>query len=660
MVKPANEQLGLVDFLGLVVCPALFERLDRAFPEFGWTRTDRGWKATDREFTKATYGVRPELVVCTRPFGFTVYGKGTTSWTTYVNRGTAPTGQDFLEAGRKLAKLAGVAAPALSGAGHQAEAREEAVEEAVEKAVDAHSPHRPEELAEAFLAVAKRALRSEAAGPVRACLAEKWGLDAPRLKNLPLGFYSSPGDMKSRLGEAGVRPEETEAFGLLGDARWTGHLVGVIRDPAGRLVRFWGWDIRGKPDAVVRCFDLTDLDQASDQVHGAPRHDAAESSQPGRPEEPPPAPGGEREPPSQTVRDVAEEVEMHTGRLDHYAGREFLGLPQRVLEGLDEATLGLRGLVLLAAGANVGRTTLALQLGTDVVVHNQDACLLFVSLEMSRWDILTRIKSRLAGMDWKRLVLGSRKGPDEAAYTLDEVADMLEAEQMLARIGRRVRILDRENCPVLTADAVLENLRQLEAKSGARRAFVVVDHLQLWPAGAGPAQGAPPPAGLADAQAAAVARIRDAVPDGAVMAVVDVRGVAAGSRGAWWDELASVTGACHGDRGADMAFCLRPFDEGELRAAYAQQHGDASESGSGPTRDAVRQWKRTLQERDGITLNKLTVAGGRDGVEKGELDLTFHFRRSEFEEGLPQWDGWRAAGTRLAPGPGRRWKSIAR
>src|SRR5450759_1029970 len=53
-----------VDFLENEVLPALFERLDAAFPEFGWKRTSRGWTATDRDFTKTLTGARPGRVVC--------------------------------------------------------------------------------------------------------------------------------------------------------------------------------------------------------------------------------------------------------------------------------------------------------------------------------------------------------------------------------------------------------------------------------------------------------------------------------------------------------------------------------------------------------------------------------------------------------------------
>ncbi len=449
-----DRQTGLVDFLALEVCPALFDRLDRAFPEFGWTRTGRGWKATNREYTKATFGVRPDRVVCNRSLGFLVYGQGTTNWISYISNGTSPTGRDFVEAAHKLAGLAGVDAA---------------------------------------------------------------GLDLP----------------------------------------WTAEEA--VENPAA--------------DVCANCANLEKL------------------KTPLRPERPGPEPQVEH------VRNVVDEVQDHAERLDRYAGREFIGLPQRTLETLDEVTLGLRGLMLLAAAPSDARTALAIQFGTDVVVHNEDACLLFVSLEMSRWDILTRMKSRLAGMDWEKLVLGSGKGPDEAAFTMDELADIEEAEQMMAEIGRRVRILDEQNCPQPTVETVLEHLSQLKAKSGANRAFVLVNHLQLWP--------------IADHQ------LRDAAEGDAVMVVSEARG--------------SIS--------PDIALLLRPFDEHELRAAYTTHHGQLEGKSEDEQSNAARQWRDAL-EREGINLHKLAIADGRDGVQKAVVDLSFHFRRFDFEEGLPKWDCW--------------------
>lgn len=132
---------------------------------------------------------------------------------------------------------------------------------------------------------------------------------------------------------------------------------------------------------------------------------------------------------AEEILHVAEELRAHEERLEKWRGREYIGLPQKTLDDLDQATLGLRGLMVLAAAPNVGKTALSVQLGTDVVVHNPDACFIFLSLEMTRWDILSRIKCRLAKMDWKTLVFGSQRSQGEVGfYTAEEVDHLKGAE----------------------------------------------------------------------------------------------------------------------------------------------------------------------------------------------------------------------------------------
>jgi hypothetical protein len=100
----------------------------------------------------------------------------------------------------------------------------------------------------------------------------------------------------------------------------------------------------------------------------------------------------------------------------------------------------------------VGKTTLAIQLGLDTVVHNKDAAFLFVSLEMSRWEMLTRFRSRLANLDWKTLVAISaalrRAGlrslrrrsivcrPDHVRHSPQEYGDFFLGDGSEGRHGR--------------------------------------------------------------------------------------------------------------------------------------------------------------------------------------------------------------------------------
>src|SRR5205823_5261402 len=92
------------------VLPALAERLDSAFPEFGWRRDARGWVATNQDTTHRLLGVRAQRVVAhgAAPPGFLVHGADSVPWTTYVNGGALPRGEEFVRVVKDLAARAGV------------------------------------------------------------------------------------------------------------------------------------------------------------------------------------------------------------------------------------------------------------------------------------------------------------------------------------------------------------------------------------------------------------------------------------------------------------------------------------------------------------------------------------------------------------------------
>ena len=106
----AVEESRIVDYYTDVVLPALAERLDVAFPEFGWRRDARGWIATNEEMTHAVLGVRAERVVAhgPAPRGFLVHGADPVLWTAYLNGGQVPRGPDFARTVRQLAERAAV------------------------------------------------------------------------------------------------------------------------------------------------------------------------------------------------------------------------------------------------------------------------------------------------------------------------------------------------------------------------------------------------------------------------------------------------------------------------------------------------------------------------------------------------------------------------
>ena len=203
---------NLVALLEEEVLPRLFERLDTAFPEFGWEPTQEGWVATSREATKRLLDARPERVICNRPFGYYAHGGESRSWLAHVNGGQAPRGEAFVAAVTRLCELAGVPAPGdkISAkdqrALHRAEARREALE--------------------AVTKITQQAYRGPLGATARAYVAGR-GLDDATSKGLGLGYYTSPVEVRRALAPE-VHPAAQEAV-LLRD-----QLSGYLRREAAK------------------------------------------------------------------------------------------------------------------------------------------------------------------------------------------------------------------------------------------------------------------------------------------------------------------------------------------------------------------------------------------------------------------------------------------
>ena len=176
---------------------------------------------------------------------------------------------------------------------------------------------------------------------------------------------------------------------------------------------------------------------------------------------------------------LAEELPEHRDYLRHQQARRFRGLRQHTLPNLDRLTSGLRGLILLYGPAGGAKTALSLQLGIDAVRHNPQACLLFVSPTVFRWELLTRLKSRLARLSGHALLKAcSRKNRRLSSRQQQRLE---RAERELADWGRRVLILDRENAPDLSVQRVREAWYRFKSETGSRRGVIVIDGLDRLP-----------------------------------------------------------------------------------------------------------------------------------------------------------------------------------
>ena len=167
-----------VDFYEEQVLPEVFSRLDAVFPELGLRRKGKGWEATNKETTKARFGARAARVVCNRPGGFLVHGGDAVSWLAYLKGGTAtPTGADFVEAVKDLARAAGVDCSPLER------------ELTPEESANLQGRQRRGDLLEDFVALTHEALLAAAGKSARAYLVGRTFTET-ELEGLSLGFYA--------------------------------------------------------------------------------------------------------------------------------------------------------------------------------------------------------------------------------------------------------------------------------------------------------------------------------------------------------------------------------------------------------------------------------------------------------------------------------------
>jgi replicative DNA helicase len=306
------------------------------------------------------------------------------------------------------------------------------------------------------------------------------------------------------------------------------------------------------------------------------------------------------------LRSVADEMDEFVAWLTQFHGREFLGIPQYTLPTLDEMTWGLRGLILLAAAPNVGKTTIAVQWGLDAVVKNDDTAFLFVSLEMPRKTITTRLVANLAGLNFKTILRGSHS---DGTFTEGELDRIEKAETKLRSLGERLFILDDASFPDPTLEKLFAHIDTVRARSGARRLYILVDYLNVWPI-------TPEAAKLhrtdGDAEKWRIGQMKElrdyvGIEENAVVVISEAKKPqGSGTDKQWAGDLSDVMGSARGTYTPDIVAMLQNelLDDREIEA----------------------------NRRDGKAAQRLVLAKGRDGVDRGSIAVTHVFRESRYEE----------------------------
>jgi len=115
---------------------------------------------------------------------------------------------------------------------------------------------------------------------------------------------------------------------------------------------------------------------------------------------------------SYSVPALGDRLDEYYDRLEHYRGRQMIGL-RTGMPILDDRLCGVRGFTLLGAAPGGGKSVFGIQVTVGVcrysVEGDNNACGLILSLDMPASDVTDRLHCHLAGMDWATFRLGSAR-----------------------------------------------------------------------------------------------------------------------------------------------------------------------------------------------------------------------------------------------------------
>lgn len=334
---------------------------------------------------------------------------------------------------------------------------------------------------------------------------------------------------------------------------------------------------------------------------------------------------------------ISDRIKSHNELLNIYRGKKYLGLRVKTIEEFNEKLKGLRKLILLAAAPNVGKTALTVQLAQEVLSVEENACLVYISLEMTSDEIFTRMNLCLSGLDFDTFVLGKEQIETENGrqplFSKEELKKIEDSTKCLELIGDRLQIIDSTTCPNLNSDAVINYIERLKNQTKCSRVIVIIDYLQVWPI----------PLGLrfsSDIEAdkwriGEIKKIRDAVNkinQDPVIVISESRKPSSGDD-AWGGDLSDVMGSARGTYTPDAVLLLSALQPAQLKKLWVDMKMPQityKEDANEPEDQKDPSNIKGFLARHGIAICSLKMPKARDGMKKFNTLLAFHFYKNRF------------------------------
>jgi len=328
-----------------------------------------------------------------------------------------------------------------------------------------------------------------------------------------------------------------------------------------------------------------------------------------------------------------ERLEKQKLFLEKHRGKDIIGLRTSKIPEFNTHLLGLRELILLAAAPNVGKTAITIQLGLDVLENEKEACLIYVSLEMSSLAIFNRMTLHLASMDFNTFVLGSQKIQEaygEVFFTIEELKKIERAKEKLLSFGERLQIIESETCPFIDTKMIINYVEAVKIKTKCKRAIVIIDYLQVWPTPENKKFSSD--IEVDKWRINEMKKIRDGIQNDPVIVITEAR-KPSGNGEEWGENLSDVMGSARGSYTPDVVCFMNQLQPKDLKKLWEKMQMPSIPNLNDDSEDIKDGSNiKTFLANHGIAICKFKVDKARDGMQKFNALFAFHFRKNKFEK----------------------------
>lgn len=333
--------------------------------------------------------------------------------------------------------------------------------------------------------------------------------------------------------------------------------------------------------------------------------------------------------PLSPISSVAEKLDWLRADLARTQGLRHIGMVQKTIPALDDATGGFQGLNLITAKSGEGKTMLVTQVALDILEDREDVCCLFVSMDMIYDTLMRRFITNRSRLPFNVV----RSGSTERGWTEQERAEIERGMLSLQSLGQRIEVLDRFNFPIVTRSNIMRQARRLQERTGCENIIILVDFIELTPA----------PDVVREKDEWVIEEYRTIADllgnNGFVFGIAESgKSETAYARGT----AANIKGSYRKVMRADCVITLNSFDEQELlnnwdineatgylsyraeAGPYEFKPAEAKKAGARAARI-----RKTLQERGEAPI-MLKIDKARDGAKKVEINIMNYFQRNYF------------------------------